>query len=88
VIINGVVFVLSSGELRSNDARLGAAERIRRSSPAVLYALDAISGQELWNSGNTMTSFVHSGGLSAGGGRIYVSTHDAVQYSFGFPIEH
>lgn len=87
-IVNGVVFALASGEFRSNDAKLPAAQRVRRSSKAVLYALDAATGKELWNSGNAITSFVHSGGLAAGGGRVYVGGHDGTQYAFGFPMEH
>lgn len=87
-IVNGVVFALSSGEFRSSDARLTSAERAKRSSNAVLYALDAATGKELWNSGNMITSFVHSGGLAAGGGRVYVGSHDGTQYAFGFPMEH
>ena len=85
VIINGVVFALSSGEFASGTS---AAERIRKSQPAVLYALDGRSGKELWNSGTTIESFVNNGGLAAGGTRVYVSTHDGTQYAFGFPIEH
>jgi hypothetical protein len=84
VVINGVVFALSSGEHRSNDAQT----TIQRSGKAVLYALDGTTGKELWNSGNTITSFVHSGGLSAGGSRIYVAGFDGTQYAFSFPIEH
>jgi outer membrane protein assembly factor BamB len=88
VIVNGVIFALSSGEFRGNDGNLTAAQRAQRSSSAVLYALDAATGKEVWSSGNTMTSFVHSGGMSAGGGRVYVATHDGTQYAFGFPMEH
>ena len=71
MIVNGVVFAVSSGK-----------------SPAVLYALDGVTGKELWNSGNTIASFVHSGGLSAGWTQIYLGTHDGTLYAFGFPIEH
>ncbi len=74
VIVNGVVFALASGD--------------QRSTPAVLYALDGASGRELWNSGNTITSFVHSGGLSSGDSQIFLSTYDGTLYAFGFPIEH
>jgi len=87
-IVNGVVFALASGEFRSNDAKLSVAQRARRSSNAVLYALDAATGKELWNSGSAITSFVHSGGLAAGGGRVYVGGHDGTQYAFSFPMEH
>jgi outer membrane protein assembly factor BamB len=71
MIVNGVVFAVSSGK-----------------SPAVLYALDGVTGKELWNSGATIASFVHRGGLSAGATQIYLGTHDGTLYAFGFPIEH
>lgn len=54
----------------------------------MLYALDGLSGKELWNSGSTLESAVQAGSLAAGSGRIYVSTHDGIEYAFGFPIEH
>lgn len=73
IIVNGVVFALSSGAPGEN---------------AVLYALDSETGQEIWSSGKTIASYVKNGGLAAGGARIYVATHDGVQYAFGFPIEH
>ncbi len=84
LVINGVVFALSSGEFRGKDLKT----IIAKSVPAVLYALDGATGKELWNSGKTITSFVHSGGLSAGGSRVYVGTYDGNQYAFSFPIEH
>jgi outer membrane protein assembly factor BamB len=73
VVVNSVLFALSSG---------------RASKPAVLYALDPLTGNRMWSSGDTITSFVQSGGLSAGGGRIYVGASDGVEYAFGFPMEH
>ena len=88
ILVNAVVFALSSGEHRPTDSKVTASQRVRRSTPAVLYALDAQTGTELWNSGKTLTSFVHSGGLAAGGGRVYVGAYDGTQYAFGFPIEH
>jgi outer membrane protein assembly factor BamB len=87
LVINGVVFAVSSGELRSKDSKLTTAQRAQRSVPAVVYALDAATGKELWNSGKTITSFVHGGGLSGGAGQIYLGTHDGTLYSFGFPME-
>jgi outer membrane protein assembly factor BamB len=88
LIVNGVIFAVSSGEFLSNDNKITAAERARRSVPAVVYALDAETGKVLWNSGKTITSFVHGGGLSGGGSQVYLGTHDGMFYSFGFPIEH
>jgi outer membrane protein assembly factor BamB len=86
--INGVVFAVSSGEMRAKDSKTTAAQRAKGSAPAVVYALDAATGKELWNSGKSITSFVHGGGLAGGAGQIYLGTHDGTLYSFGFPIEH
>jgi outer membrane protein assembly factor BamB len=84
-IINDVVFAVSGGEFRTNDSMSATV-----SSPAVLYALDALTGEELWNSGTTIESFVRVRGsaLSGGGGQFYVVTHDGTIYAFGFPMKH
>jgi hypothetical protein len=87
-VVNGVVFAISSGEFRSGDSQLTAAQRAQRGKPAVLYALDAASGKELWSSGNTIASFVHGVGPSAGDGQVYVVTYDGTVYAFGIPLEH
>ncbi|HXB73855.1 MAG TPA: hypothetical protein VNY05_36790 [Candidatus Acidoferrales bacterium] len=80
MIVNGVIFAASSGE--------AGADRAQPASHAVLYALDSATGNPLWNSGNTIGSFVHGGGLSGGSGQLYLGTHDGTLYAFGFPIEH
>jgi outer membrane protein assembly factor BamB len=87
-IVNGVVFALSSGEYRGADAQMSAAKRAQLSKPAVLYALDAATGKDLWTSGAAITSFVHAVGPSAGDGQVYVVTYDGTVYAFGIPIEH
>jgi outer membrane protein assembly factor BamB len=87
IVVNGVVFAAASGEFRGGPAGLSAAERVRRSTRAVVYALDAGTGKELWTSGATITSFTRSG-LVAGGGQVYVVTHDNTMYAFGIPMEH
>jgi hypothetical protein len=88
IVVNGIAFVASSGEYRgSGNTQLTAAERARRSTPAVLYALDAATGKELWNSGRTITSFARAG-LSAGAGQVYLVTYDSTLYAFGIPMEH
>jgi len=83
-----VVFVTSGGEFRTDDSKITAAERARRSSRAVLYALDGETGKEIWNSGTTIASFARGAALSGGVGQIYLTTHDGMIYTFGFPMEH
>jgi hypothetical protein len=85
-VVNGVVFAVSSGAF-AGPAATTAAERARRSSPAVLYALDAENGRQLWTSGNTITSFVPGVGPSAGDSQVYVVTSDGTLYAFGMPME-
>jgi outer membrane protein assembly factor BamB len=87
-IINGVAFVTSSGEFRSNDNKMTAAQRAGRASKAVIYALDAVTGKELWNSGTTITSFARGNAIAGGMGQIYLTTYDGTIYAFGFPMEH
>jgi outer membrane protein assembly factor BamB len=84
IVVNGVVFVVANGESQKGEVPMPAG----KSASAILYAVDGISGKDLWNSGNVMESFAQAGSLAAGGGRVYVSTHDGTQYAFGFPIEH
>ena len=91
VIANGLVFALSSGEdVRQVDAAgnsLGTAERVAGSGKAVLYAFDAATGKELFNSGDTLNSFTHFGGLALSNGRIFVTTWDGFVYAFGLKHE-
>lgn len=88
LVENGVVFALSSGEARSNKSGAPASQVVKESTPAVLYALDGETGKELWNSGRTISSFVHSGGLIGGEARLYLADYEGNQYAFGIPIEH
>jgi len=87
IIVNGVVFAIAGGEFHpAAGESMPAAERVRRSVPAVVYALDGSNGKELWNSGKTVTSFVHSGGLWAAGGQVYLAAYDNTLYGFGYPM--
>lgn len=69
IVVNGVVFALSSGQ-----SKMAAAE---------LYAFDGMTGKELWNSGKAMTSYSTSG-ISAGASKVFVGTHDGTLYAFGY----
>lgn len=71
------MFAVSGGE----DARVAAAQRAQRSVPAVLYAVDAATGKELWNSGRTITSSARNG-LSGGAGVMYLPASDGTLYAF------
>ncbi|MGH9581457.1 MAG: hypothetical protein ACRD4O_00795, partial [Bryobacteraceae bacterium] len=86
MIVNAVVFAVGSGEYHAASASVSAAERVKRSVSAGLYALDASTGKELWNSGQTMKSFA-SGGLSESPGQVYVTTYDGAFYTFGMLAE-
>jgi outer membrane protein assembly factor BamB len=70
-VINGVLFAASAGT---------------RSAPGTLYAIDAATGKDLWNSGRTITSAVRAG-LSGGQGNVYVPGADGTLYAFGFAID-
>jgi outer membrane protein assembly factor BamB len=83
VIANGVVFALSTGE---NPVQHGPEDnRLKNTRPAVLKALDAYTGKELFNSGSAMESWVHFSGLAISGGKIFAVDHDSNVYCFGLP---
>jgi outer membrane protein assembly factor BamB len=89
VIANGVIFAYGNGE-DTDQARFDiglaynrAEYRIKGSTHAVLYGLDAQTGKELWSSGDQITSWSHWGGLSVANGRVYINTFDGMQYCFG-----
>jgi outer membrane protein assembly factor BamB len=50
---------------------------------AVLYALDAETGKELYSSRDVIDSWNHYGGMALANGRLYVSSYDARVYAFG-----
>ncbi|MBI3679427.1 MAG: PQQ-binding-like beta-propeller repeat protein [Acidobacteria bacterium] len=88
VIVNGVIFAYGSGE---NTAQafpdVGLDFRMERRLPkcthAILYALDAQTGKELWSSGDQIASWNHWSGIAVANGRIYINTFDGTLYSFG-----
>jgi len=88
IIANGVVYAYGSGEnTRQAYVDKGLADlsplRIKASTHAVLYALDAETGKELYNSGEEITSFVHFGALSIANGHVYLGSFDSTLYCFG-----
>jgi outer membrane protein assembly factor BamB len=68
IVVNGVVFALSSGS---------------RTAGAVLYALDGMTGKELWSSGKAIAGYSTSG-ISSGQSKVFVGMHDGTLYAFGY----
>jgi outer membrane protein assembly factor BamB len=83
VIANGVLFALSTGENAVQKG--GEARRLQNTHPAVLKALDAWTGKELYNSGSAISSWVHFTGLAVSGGKVFAVDHDSNVYCFGLP---
>jgi len=88
LIANGMVFAFGSGE---NTAQafpdVGLDFRMERRVPlcthAVLYVLDAQTGQELWSSGKQITNWNHWSGIALANGKVYLNTYDGNLYCFG-----
>ena len=85
VIANGVLFALSTGE--NAVQRGGEKKRLLNTHPAVLRALDAATGHELFNSKDAIASWVHFSGLALANGQVYVVDHDSNVYAFGLPAK-
>ena len=88
VVANVVVYVLAAGEFtaQANDEDGGLysfEERVKHSIPAKLYALDAVTGKELYSSGDQIASFLHQAGIAVAGGRVIFGTFDGTIYCFG-----
>jgi outer membrane protein assembly factor BamB len=88
VIANGIIFAYGNGEdthqaLPDLGLTNTSEERIAGSTHAVLFALDARTGKELWSSGDQITSWNHWSGLSIANGRVYIGTFDGNLYCFG-----
>jgi outer membrane protein assembly factor BamB len=93
VIANGVVFVLSNGEnarqthegglITKKWTLLNDAEKLQNTKTAVLYALDAKTGDVLYQCGEAMHSWVHFSGLAVAQGQIFAVDHDSWVYCFG-----
>ncbi len=71
VITSGAVMALSTG----------------KSSHAVLYGLDAQTGEQLYSTGNEVTAPGALTGLTVSNGRVYFATVDGTLYAFGVHLE-
>jgi hypothetical protein len=56
-------------------------------SPAVLYALNATNGKDVWNSGQTIPASVAGRSLWTSNSQVYVGASDGNVYAFGFALE-
>lgn len=83
VIANGVLLALSTGENAVQHG--GEQKRLLNTHPAVLRALDAVTGKELFNSKDAISTWVHFSGLAVANGQVYVVDHDSNVYAFGLP---
>lgn len=75
IVVNGVVFALSSGRSSTPGGRGNA---------AILRAYDGTSGKELWTSGKAMTTPAAPGSFWSALSQIYVGTNDGTLHAFGF----
>jgi outer membrane protein assembly factor BamB len=81
VIANGVVFALSAGDFT----------RVVSPTPgthATLYALDASTGKEIYNSRALVPAPAALTGIALANGRVYFGTTDGTVYAFGIYQEH
>ncbi len=87
-IAGGVLFVLGTGEntqqVKAGDiSQLLTGRESLNKGHAILHALDATTGKELWSSGDAMPGWTHFSGLAVGDGKVFVTTHDGAVYAFG-----
>jgi hypothetical protein len=88
IIANGMIFAFGSGENTQQawpDIGLNFDSTIRAamSGHATIYILDAMTGKELWNSGDTIAGFNHFSGITVANGKVYLGTYDGQFYCFG-----
>jgi hypothetical protein len=88
VIANGMVFAYGSGENTTQaypdvglDFRME--RRVPLSTRVKVHVLDAQTGKELWNSGETIKNWNHWSGIAVANGQVYVNTWDGHVYAFG-----
>lgn len=86
-IAGGVAFVLGTGEnplqVQNGDiTRLRHNREDLNTGHAILYALDAHTGRQLWSSADAMTGWTHFSGLAVGDGKVFATTHDGAVYAF------
>jgi len=82
VVANGVVYALQTGKNTAESRTAGKLGSVPATN-AILYALDAETGQQLYSSEKLIDSWTHFSEPVVVGGRVYVSTWDGRVYAFG-----
>jgi outer membrane protein assembly factor BamB len=88
LIVNGMVIGYGSGEETKQawpdiGLQFDSSIRAAKGTRATIYVLDALTGKELWSSGEQMHQFNHFSGVTVANGRIYLGTYDGTLYCFG-----
>lgn len=87
VIAQGVVFALANGEyirrIRKSRGSVRVEERPKNGTHAVLYALDAATGKQMYSTGDQVALPGSLTGLSIANGRLYFATTDNTMNVFG-----
>jgi outer membrane protein assembly factor BamB len=88
IIANGMVIGYGSGEETKQawpdiGLQFDSSIRAAKGTRAVIYVLDAMTGKELWSSGDQIHQFNHFSGVTVANGRIYLGTYDGTLYCFG-----
>jgi len=88
IIANGMVFGYGSGEETKQGwpdlgLQFNSLVRATRSAHSTIYVLDALTGKELWSSGETITAFNHFSGITVANGHVYLGTYDGTLWCFG-----
>jgi outer membrane protein assembly factor BamB len=92
VIAKGVVFALANGKFSHSEERVHGVmtmrETPRKGTHATLYALDGVTGKEMYSTGDKVAAAGNLTGMSIANGRIYFATVDDTVQVFGKYLEH
>ena len=88
IIANGMVIGYGSGEETKQSwpdigLQFDSSIRAAKGTHATIYILDALTGKEIWNSGDQMDGWNHFSGVTVANGRIYLGTYEGTLYCFG-----
>jgi hypothetical protein len=88
IIVNGMVVAYGSGEETKQawpdiGLQFDSSIRAAKGTRATIYVLDAMTGKELWSSGDQMHQWNHFSGITVANGRIYLGTYEGTLYCFG-----